>query len=92
MTKYVIGTISSMDTPLNPSAKGMRSMMAYLTHVTLEDYQKERDEVLAAGEDEIRALEPLVAAVLADGNICVIGNEGVLEKDAELFLRLEDLF
>lgn len=92
MTKYVIGTISGMDTPLNPSAKGMRSMMAYLTHVTQEDYQKERDEVLAAGQAEIRALEPLITAVLADENICVIGNENVLEKEADLFSRLEDLF
>lgn len=92
MTKYVIGTISGMDTPLNPSAKGMRSMMAYLTHVTQEDYQKERDEVLTATQAEIRALEPLIAAVLSDENICVIGNETVLEKEADLFFRLEDLF
>ena len=92
MTKYVIGAISGMDTPLNPSAKGMRSMMAYLTHVTQEDYQKERDEVLTAGQAEIRALEPLIAAVLAQENICVIGNETVLEKEADLFFTLEDLF
>lgn len=30
MTKYIIGTISDMDTPMNPSAKGARSMTAYL--------------------------------------------------------------
>ena len=92
MTKYIIGTISSMDAPLNPMAKGSRSMMAYLSHLTEADLQKERDEVLKAVPDDIRALEPLIAAVLADENICVIGNETVLEKDAGLFLKLEDLF
>ena len=45
-----------------------------------------------AGQADIRALEPLIASVLSDGNICVIGNETVLEQDAELFLALEDLF
>ncbi len=92
MTKYIIGAVSSLDTPLNPSAKGKRSMMAYLTHISPEAYQKERDEVLMAGQADIRALEPLIASVLSDGNICVIGNETVLEQDAELFLALEDLF
>ncbi|MDE7312147.1 MAG: insulinase family protein [Eubacterium sp.] len=92
MTKYMIGTISGMDTPLNPSAKGMRSMMAYLTHLTQEDIQKERDEVLRAGQADIRALEPLIASVLAEENICVIGNETMLEKEADLFLELKDLF
>ncbi len=92
MTKYMIGTISGMDTPLNPSAKGMRSMMAYLTHLTYDDIQKERDEVLGASQQEIRALEPLIASVLEEENICVIGNETVLEKEADMFMELKDLF
>ena len=92
MTKYMIGTISSIDTPLNPSAKGMRSMMAYLTKLTLEDIQRERDEVLCAGEQDIRALEPLITAVLSEENICVIGNETMLEKESDLFMEVKDLF
>ena len=92
MTKYIIGTISGMDTPLNPSAKGTRSMMAYLTGITQEDIQRERDEVLKAGQEDIRALEPLISAVLSDDSLCVIGNETMLEKEEDLFLNLEDLF
>ena len=34
MTKYIIGTVSDMDTPLNPAAKGMRSVSAYLTNIS----------------------------------------------------------
>ena len=92
MTKYIIGTISGMDTPLNPLAKGARSMMAYLTHMTEADFQKERDEVLTAAQEDIRALAPLIASVLAEENICVIGNETMLQKEADLFMELEDLF
>lgn len=92
MTKYIIGTISGLDTPLNPLAKGARSMMAYLTRLTEAELQKERDEVLAAKPEDIRALAPLIASVLAEENICVIGNETMLEKEADLFWKLEDLF
>lgn len=92
MTKYIIGTVSGLDTPLNPMAKGTRSMMAYLTHLTGAELQKERDEVLAAKPEDIRALAPLIASVLAEENICVIGNETMLEKEAGLFWKLEDLF
>lgn len=92
MTKYIIGTVSGMDTPMNPSAKGSRSIMAYLTHITEADLQKERDEVLNASQEDIRALAPLIQALLEEENICVIGNETMLEKDADLFMELADLF
>ena len=41
MTKYIIGTFGALDTPLNPEAKGSRSMAAYLEHLTYEEIQKE---------------------------------------------------
>ncbi len=92
MAKYIIGTVSSLDTPLTPSAKGARSMDAWLSNVTDADVQRERDEVLAARPGDIRALEPLVAAILQDGCLCVIGNEDELEKEAGMFGHLEGLF
>lgn len=92
MTKYIIGTISSLDTPLNPSAKGYRSMVAYFSHLGQEDVQRERDEILKASAQDIRALEPLIASVLSEENLCVLGNEQMLEKEAGMFMTLEDLF
>lgn len=92
MTKYIIGTVSVLDTPLTPSAKGNRSISAYLSSVSEADIQRERDEVLCAEPADIRALEPLVKSILGDGCLCVIGNEDTLTKEAELFLHLEDLF
>ena len=51
MTKYVIGTISEMDTPLTARAQGARSDAAYFGHVTESDLQKERDQVLYATQE-----------------------------------------
>lgn len=92
MTKFIIGTVSALDTPLNPSAKGARAISVYLTGVTEDQLQKERDQVLQATPADIRALEPLVAAVLADDWLCVIGNEDTLEKETDMFMNLEELF
>ena len=60
--------------------------------MTDEDVQKERDEVLQATAADIRALEPLVASILDDDCLCVIGNEDMLTKEEDMFIHLEDLF
>lgn len=91
MTKYIIGTVSSMDTPLNPSAKGARSMTAYLQEMTYEDIQEERDQVINATAEDIRGLKDMIAAVLSDGNLCVIGNEEAIKEEQEMFGTLEQL-
>lgn len=92
MTKFIIGTMSMLDTPLPPAAKGQRAMSAYLSGLTQDVVQKNRDEVLQATPADIRALEPLVASVLADDCLCVIGNEDMLEKEKDMFMNVEDLF
>ena len=85
MTKYIIGTISSMDTPLTPYIRGIRNLSMYLSGVTAEMLQKERDEVLGASENDIRALADIAQAVLDSGDICAIGGAGKIEAEKELF-------
>ena len=92
MTKYIIGTISDMDTPMNPFAKGERSMTAYLQGMSFEEVQEERDQIIAATDVDIRALKDLLTAVLSDNNICVIGNEEALQKEASMFKELKNLY
>ena len=92
MTKFIIGTVSALDTPLPPATKGVRSLSAYMSGLTVETVQKNREEVLRATPADIRALEPLVASVLADDCLCVIGNEDTIEKEREMFMNVEDLF
>mgnify|MGYP000923998646 CR=1 FL=1 len=91
MTKYIIGAISEMDTPLTPSAEGNRSMSAWITHMTEEDYQSVRNQVLDAQPEDIRALAGGIRELLKEGSFCVIGNESRLEKDKELFDQVKNL-
>ena len=91
MTKYVIGTVSNLDTPLTPSGKGSRGLSAYLSGVTPEMMQKERDQVLDATQADIRALAGLVQAILDQGSFCVVGNEEKIQANRELFGEVANL-
>ena len=88
MTKYIIGTFSDLDTPMPPATKGSRSMNAFLSGITEEMLQKERDQVLDAEQQDIRDLEPLITAALQDDCICVIGNEEKLQSEKDMFLNI----
>lgn len=92
MDKFVIGTISSLDTPLTPYSKGTRSLNAYLSNVEFEEIQKERDEILGAQEEDIRALAAHIEAFMQDGCICVVGNEDKIKESGDLFMHVESLF
>ena len=63
----------------------------YLGKITEEDLQKERDQVLNVSVEDIRACHKMIAAVLAAGNICVIGNEGRINENKELFKEVKSL-
>jgi Zn-dependent M16 (insulinase) family peptidase len=91
ITKYIIGTFSSLDTPLTPQAKGKRSLSMYLAGITEEELQKERDEVRKVTAEEIRACHTVVSAMLDAGHICVIGNESKINENKELFKEVKNL-
>ncbi len=85
MMKYIIGTVSSLDTPLTPKSKGARSYAAYMSGLTFDEIQKERDEVLAANEESIRQAADMVEALLSDEYICVLGSEEKVKQAEEMF-------
>ncbi|MCD8082568.1 MAG: insulinase family protein [Clostridiales bacterium] len=91
MTKYVIGAISNMDAPLTPAGKGSRGLSAYLSGVTEQMMQQERDQVLDATKEDIRALAGLVRAVLETGSFCVVGNSEKIETNREMFGEVANL-
>lgn len=91
MTKYIIGTISGKDVPKTPHMKGLVSKTAYFTGVTENMIQKERDEILNASVEDFRSLAPAVEAILAEGDICVVGSESAVEKDQDLFCERKPL-
>lgn len=92
MTKYIIGTISNIDQPMSPSAKGDRSMNLYMNHVTEEMIRQERKEILSATQEEIRKLAGVAEAILSQKQICVIGNESKVEEAETVFGEVVSLF
>lgn len=91
MTKFIIGAVSESDTPLNPYAKGNRSLGAYLSQVSYEEIQKEREEMLDAEAKDIQALGDYLTAFLSYECLCVVGNEEKLKEQKNLFMTIEHL-
>ena len=79
MNKFIIGTISNMDRPMNPAAKGSRSMNLYMNHVTEEMIKEDREQILTAGQHAIRALSKVLRAMPDAGQLSVIGRVGMIE-------------
>lgn len=92
MTKYIIGTISDIDSPLTPSMKGEKAAANYFSGITHEDMQREREEILHTDIEDIKNLAPMVKACMEEKNICVLGNEERIKEEKELFNNLIHLF
>lgn len=91
MTKFIIGAISGMDTPLTPYTRGLRSFSAYMQGLTHEMLQKERDELLATTLEDINNMSKYIEAFINDDYICVLGNEDEIEKNKDMFKNIESV-
>lgn len=91
MTKFIIGTISDIDTPLTPKAEGHRSLSAYMSGLTFEDVQRERDEILSCDTSKIRQLADYIDAVISDDALVVVGSESKIDKNRDLFGKVDNL-
>ncbi len=92
MTKSIIGAISELDTPLTPSMKGSRGFLAYMSEISNEEIQKERDEILDATSEDIRNLYSLVSSIFSDIYKVVIGNDKKIQEDVENDTKVESLY
>ena len=91
MNKFIIGTISNIDRPMNPSAKGSRSMNLYMNRVTEEMIRTERAQILDADQADIRALAKVLEAMLSEHSLCVIGSEEKIEENKDMFMEVKTL-
>ncbi len=91
MTKLIIGTVSDMDMPLTPSARGARSFNSYMSGITEEDLQRTRDEVLDCTPEDIRKCSEYISEMMADKKLVVVGNEKIIRENEKLFGKLENL-
>lgn len=91
LTQFMIGAVSELDTPMNPAAKGLRSLSAYMTDLTDEDLQRERDELLHTTAEDFKQTARYVWAFMADDSLCVVGNAEKINEAKALFDKVENL-
>ncbi len=91
LTQYIIGAIGELDTPKTPQDKGLFSLSGYMTGLSEEKLQQERDEILTVDAEKIHALAEYISAFMSDDCLCVLGEEEKI-KEAEGFQRKEQLF
>jgi presequence protease len=77
--------MSGIDAPLTPSMKGERAAEYYIRNISFEDLQRERDEILKANKDDIKALALLVGDSMKQNRYCTLGNEGKIKQNKDLF-------
>jgi presequence protease len=91
MTRYIIGTISEIDSPLTPSQKGDQAVSNFFSGRSAVDVQTDREKVLSTTPGDIRAFAPMVSDVLNQDALCVYGNAEVLSANQSLFANLVKL-
>lgn len=92
MVKYIIGTISKLDFPLNAAMQGSRSELLYMSGITKEILQQDRNEILNTKQENIRDLSPVVEACMSQNYICALGNHNKIKENQDLFDYCVEVF
>lgn len=85
MDGYVVSTVASLDAPAKARELLRRQDGLYFSGATLEDRARVREEVCAAGIDDVRALASSVDAIAGAGPVCCFGNGEVIRASGEGF-------
>ena len=92
MTKYIIGTISDLDSPLTASMKGTRAVENYLQHITQQDLEQERQQILDLTQQQVKQLAPLISECMKQNYVCVLGGEEKIQQSKDLLNNLIRVF
>lgn len=92
ITKYILGTISAIDMPLNNASKCERTVLHYIGNIDMNYVQKIRDEILNTDIHDIRKCSQLIDECMKENYICVIGNEQKISENADKFKNIINVF
>jgi len=92
ITKYILGTISTIDMPLSSASKCERTVLHYITNIDMNYVQRIRDEILKADIHSIRKSSQLIEECMKENYICVIGNEHKINENADKFKSIINVF
>jgi hypothetical protein len=66
-------------------------MSCYISQVSNEQLQKERDEILGATLETIRATADILDCAANQGYICTVGSESKCTEAADVFKEIKKL-
>lgn len=92
MNKYIIGTMSGIDTPMTPGMKGSYSTGNYFRNVTDEMIQKEREEILSCSAADVKAASDVIKLAMDKNYLCVLGDEGKIKSEKDIFGTIINIF
>lgn len=91
MTKYIIGTMSGIETPLTPTMKGDAAAECYLRGITHDDLQKERMAILNTTMEDIHHAGEMIRKAMAENCLCVVGSEEKIRENEAMFGSIASL-
>lgn len=91
MTKYIIGAISGVDSPMTPIARGRRDMGNYLNGLEDSMMAKSKKEILTATEQTIRSLKDIIKSFFDQSSVCVLGSAGKIDECKDEFDTIKEL-
>ena len=85
MTNYIIGAINNIDRPLNMEQKLKTAFARYITGISPEFQQKEREDILSATSTDIKNYSSMLENLANSPYVCVIGNSDNINNERILF-------
>lgn len=92
MTKYILGTVNSLDTPLSNYMICEREAAIFISNLDKELLQREREEVLNTKPEDIRSLKAVIEKCMEENYVCVLGGKEKIEENKELFGNIINVF
>lgn len=88
MTRYIIGTIATLDNPETPAIKANTAMTRYYNGITREFIQSQRDEILSTSSEDIRGMKDMIKDLMDQNIYCVYGNMDKIEDASDRFISI----
>ncbi|HDT12285.1 MAG TPA: insulinase family protein [Candidatus Marinimicrobia bacterium] len=88
MTNIIIGTIARQDTPMSVSQEGAMAFSRYLTGLTDDMIQNEREEIISCTAEDIREFAHILKIAISQGIHCTFGSEKAVKEEKELFSEI----
>jgi Zn-dependent M16 (insulinase) family peptidase len=91
MENFIIGTVGKVYRPLTPDKKGEKAVENYICNIAYEDIQKERDELLSTTVEDMKSYANMVKIGMEQNYCCVVGNEGKIKENKDMFDKISML-